>query len=675
GALENGTKVAVKVLRDMAALDDKAFRDEFQNVARLKHQNIVQLLGYCDESEKITVELDDGTKTPAEKIHKALCFEYVDNGSLHKYISDENQGLEWHIRFKIIKGICEGLKHLRVGLNKPLWHLDLKPDNILLDRGMTPKIADFGIARLIIGDEKTRKTINCVGTCGYWPPEFVRFQFISEAFDIFSLGVIITKIMIGTKGYNECATMQPRNLVKHVHNNWKKKLHEVVNLREREVYCQQVKTCIEIASKCLAEDRKQRPRIQDIVVILREADETMVPQQIEQVTDEESILSSSEGDAEASAKINTLINHLSINPTVLPLDKLREITNNFSEDRLLGEGRFGRVYKGIFEDGQIVAVKLLKYAVEDNEVFRHTKNYLIDVVRHKNIVQLLEAVTETREEATEHNGKIVLVKRTRVANCSEYFRNGSLERYISDESHGLDWCTRYRIIKGTCDGLRYLHKEVNIIHVYLKPSNILLDENMVPKIGDISMTRFLGVAETKRTITSFGTMEHLPPEFVTKQVISKKFDIYSLGIIIIKVMAGMSAHSLLHDMNSKEFIELVLGGWSKRLQATSKGRSLDGYCQQVKKCLEIALECMEADMHRRPSIANIVEMLDETETLIPDNGDLLDVHPMELRFIFRPKKHISCLLQLHNEEDDSVAFRLLSNSPKRYLTQRPICGV
>lgn len=161
-------------------------------------------------------------------MHKALCFEYIDNGSLHRYISDENQGLEWHIRFKIIQGICEGLKYLRLGLEKPLWHLDLKPENILLDREMTPKIADFGISRLIVDDENTRKAMSPVGTCGYWPPEFVRFQVFSDAFDIFSLGVIIAKIMIGTKGYHDCATMQPRKLIKHVHNNWKKKLQETV---------------------------------------------------------------------------------------------------------------------------------------------------------------------------------------------------------------------------------------------------------------------------------------------------------------------------------------------------------------------------------------------------------------------------------------------------------------
>ena len=78
----------MKVLRDMAALDDKEFTNEFQNIAKLDHQNIVQLVGYCKESEPVVVEYD-GRQVAAEKLHVALCFEYVNNGSLGNYISGD----------------------------------------------------------------------------------------------------------------------------------------------------------------------------------------------------------------------------------------------------------------------------------------------------------------------------------------------------------------------------------------------------------------------------------------------------------------------------------------------------------------------------------------------------------------------------------------------------------
>ncbi|XP_066339737.1 uncharacterized protein [Miscanthus floridulus] len=596
----NGKEIAVKILRDMAALDDNAFRNEFQNLARLDHRNIVQLVGYCNESEKQTVERDDGTEVIAEKMHVALCFQYVENGSLHKHISDEYQGLHWHIRYKIIKGICEGLKHLRVGLESPVLHLDLKPENILLDKEMVPKIADFGLSRLI-GEERTKQTINSVGTCGYWPPEYVKFQLLSEAFDIFSLGVIITKIMIGNEGYHSFADMLPRKLVKHVHNNWKKRLQETIEPTSLELeayYCQQVKTCIKMASKCLSEDRKERPSIQEIVCALIEAEIMMqnIPLQIEKKVDRTYVMK------------------------YYPYELLRRITDNFSEERLLGEGGFGRVYKGIHEDGREIAVKVLRYfSAFDPEHFQ-AEVETVARFRHENIIQLAGYCYETEQEILPYKGRLVVADRIHSAICFEYLQNGSIERHILDESDGLDWCTRYKIIKGICNGLRYLHEGLPypIIHLDLKPSNILLDGNMVPKISDFGLERVFG-EDKMRTILGFSPMRYLPPEFVTMQIVSKEFDIYSLGIIILEMMAGISAHSLLHDMTSEEFIKFVLGKWRKRLEATLTGRHLlivDIYCNQVKKCIEIALECVEADRQRRPSIGHIVNALDETENRI-----------------------------------------------------------
>ncbi|KAF8694472.1 hypothetical protein HU200_038216 [Digitaria exilis] len=197
------------------------------------------------------------------------------------FLTDENQGLEWHVRYKIIKGICLGIKHLREGLKKPVWHLDLKPENILLDREMMPKIADFGLSRLI-GDERKRKSMNNFGTCGYLPPEYVSLQLLSEAFDIFSLGVIITKIMIGNDGYNKFVDLPHRKLINQVRNNWKKRLQDTVRPGSLDAYCLQVKTCIDLAKRCLNKDRHQRPDIKKIVSTLDEA-EIMIPLQMEQV--------------------------------------------------------------------------------------------------------------------------------------------------------------------------------------------------------------------------------------------------------------------------------------------------------------------------------------------------------------------------------------------------------
>ncbi|CAM0878790.1 unnamed protein product [Alopecurus aequalis] len=273
GVRENGGELAVKVLHNRSGLDSKVFQKEFDNLKGLKHPNIVELVGFCDESEE-ELAFFEGKQVTAERLRMALCLEYVHNGSLYKHISDENTGFTWHTRYKIIKGICEGLKYLREGLESPVMHFDLKPDNILLDKCMVPKIADFGTSKLF-GEENTRKALSSVGTIGYCPPEYIKHQIISKEFDIFSLGVIIVRIMTGHGSYNSVVDMPTRKSVKLVHGSWRKRLCGTMSHASLEVYCNQVKRCIEIALDCLISNRQERPTIHDIVCSLNET-ETMI---------------------------------------------------------------------------------------------------------------------------------------------------------------------------------------------------------------------------------------------------------------------------------------------------------------------------------------------------------------------------------------------------------------
>ncbi|RLM54817.1 putative receptor-like protein kinase [Panicum miliaceum] len=132
---------------------------------KLNHPNIVPLVAYCFESKIIYVE-QEGKYFWAEKPERLLCLEYMPEGSLRGYLSDESCGLDWDRRYKIIEGICFGLHYLHEEWNPktPIIHMDLKPANILLDVNMVPKIADFGLSRLF-GEEQTRTcTTNRFGT-------------------------------------------------------------------------------------------------------------------------------------------------------------------------------------------------------------------------------------------------------------------------------------------------------------------------------------------------------------------------------------------------------------------------------------------------------------------------------------------------------------------------------
>lgn len=120
--------------------------------------------------------------------------------------------------------------------------------------------------------------------------------------------------------------------------------------------------------------------------------------------------------------------------------------------------------------------------------------------------------------------------------------------------------------------------------------------------------------------------------------------------------------------------------WRKRLQATCDDTSVESYCQQVKKCLKLALSCVEHERLKRPSISEIVNMLNETETFIhelttKDKSKLLDVHPLELCFPFEPKKAISCSFRLDNKGNDRIALMVMAKSQKMYSTKLPRPGV
>ncbi|BAT14816.1 Os11g0609500 [Oryza sativa Japonica Group] len=108
GVLENGKEIAVKKLHDIESLDDEKFMNEFVNLMSAQHKNIVQLVGYCYDTRRKVV-LHNGKYVVVHVEERALCFEYLQRGSLDKYLSDESSGFDWCTRYKIIKGICEGV--------------------------------------------------------------------------------------------------------------------------------------------------------------------------------------------------------------------------------------------------------------------------------------------------------------------------------------------------------------------------------------------------------------------------------------------------------------------------------------------------------------------------------------------------------------------------------------
>lgn len=359
-------------------------------------------------------------------------------------------------------------------------------------------------------------------------------------------------------------------------------------------------------------------------------------------------------------------------PTNLALALLQEITENFSEMRKIGEGGFGEVYKGVLHN-RIVAVKRIivsEHTIDDKLFDREVKN-LMKIISHRNVVRFLGFCSNTHREAIKEAGstELVLAQIRERLLCFEYISNRSLDKHITDELRGLEWSIRYKIIKGICHGLHYLHEENNIIHMDLKPGNIMIDDDMVPKITDFGLSRL--DKHTHTSGTRYITQGYCAPEYVNGGKTSKKADMYSLGVIITELVTGCKGDP--DNVN-------VLRRWIHRWDKSPKHTVLSQY-QQVTKCMKIAADCRRKEPADRPFILDIIGILNETEKLTNEHidqislysDDMLGIKPLELRLPFELHKSISSIVELINKTKGYYAFNI--ETPSRQYCTQPNKGI
>uniref|UniRef100_A0ACD5Y8R0 Uncharacterized protein n=1 Tax=Avena sativa TaxID=4498 RepID=A0ACD5Y8R0_AVESA len=587
--LLNGDEVAVKRLFPVNDIDDVVFSNEFSNLMKVQHKNIVRLLHYSYEKLYKHTE-HNGQFSFSEVTDRALCFEYMTLGSLSKHISDESCVYDWPTTYKIIKGTCEGLHHLHKGGGEKscIYHLNLKPDNILLDENLVPKIGDFGLSRLF-GDSNTHQTSRTKGTIGFVPSEYINNYKVTPKNDVFSLGVIIFYILTGGKGYGDYSNALRRQnystnidqgFIESVKDYWKK----TVGYRWDKTDILGITKCAEIAISCVHAGRDSRPSMVEIIVNLNKLDAQIEkilkndpkplplirmvqyekltlmersPVVMEAIKEKMSLLDSGKGNRTMEQQ-NVLEGILegSMKPTHLPLETLWNITEDFSVDRIIGEGGFGKVYKGVVGNKN-VAVKRIRSSMTINQkLFRREVDSQMDV-NHENIVRFLVLCSHTVEtpmENPEAQGRYIYAEIRERLLCFEFVSNGSLDKYITDELRGLEWGTRYRIIKGICAGLHYLHTEKHILHMDLKPANILLDNQMVPKITDFGLSRPMEISQTMTTHYFSSPGYGAPENLFGRGSMSVKSDMYSLGAIIIEMVTGQKGIPA-NNNNFKSYVQ------------------------------------------------------------------------------------------------------------------------
>ncbi|KAK6925597.1 Bulb-type lectin domain [Dillenia turbinata] len=256
---ENRSLVAVKKL-DKVVEADKEFKNEVSAIGRTNHKNLLQLLGFCNEGP-----------------HQLLVYEFMCNGSLADFLFG-NSRPRWYQRMQIAFGTARGLCYMHEECSTQIIHCDIKPQNILLDDSFTPKIGDFGLAKLLKTDQ-TRTITNIRGTKGYVAPEWFKSMPITVKVDVYSFGVLLLELICCRKNFEQEA--EDGNMVL---TDWAFDCYKAGNFKvlveddeEARHDMVQVKRFVMIAIWCIQDDPSMRPTMKVVTQMLEGAFEVPTP--------------------------------------------------------------------------------------------------------------------------------------------------------------------------------------------------------------------------------------------------------------------------------------------------------------------------------------------------------------------------------------------------------------
>ncbi|CAH9103950.1 unnamed protein product [Cuscuta europaea] len=284
------------------------------------------------------------------------------------------------------------------------------------------------------------------------------------------------------------------------------------------------------------------------------------------------------------------------------LATIRAATNNFSDHYKLGEGGFGPVYKGVLSNGEVIAVKRLSKNSNQGELEFKNEVNCVARLQHRNLVRLLGFCLEGTERLLIY----------------EFLPNSSLDHMIFDANkrRRIGWETRHNIIVGITRGLIYLHEDsqLRIVHRDLKASNILLDDNMNPKISDFGMARLLESDDQTRDVTHriVGTYGYMAPEYVIHGQFSSKSDVYSFGVLLLEIITGERIKSFSGGEDEQSLVDYAWSMWNKMTPLVlidSAMPSFSTFTSDIIRCIHIALLCVQENVGSRPTMASVVLML------------------------------------------------------------------
>ncbi|KAJ1398249.1 Serine/threonine-protein kinase, active site [Sesbania bispinosa] len=286
-------------------------------------------------------------------------------------------------------------------------------------------------------------------------------------------------------------------------------------------------------------------------------------------------------------------------------DLLEKATNYFDPANQLGQGGAGSVFKGTLPSGTNVAVKRLFFNSRQWKDGFFNEVNSINGIQHKNVVKLLGCSIEGPETLLVY----------------EYVPNKSLDQILfgKDSENVLTWEKRFQIICGIAEGLAYLHggSGTKIIHRDIKASNIVLDENLNPKIADFGLARSVAENKSHPSTGIVGTLGYMAPEYVTQGQLTEKADVYAFGVMVIEIVCGKK--NSVYTQGSTSVLHSVWKNYKANNITAFVDPSLDGkfVAEEASNALQAGLLCTQSSVTLRPSMSEVVQMLTKKDYIIP----------------------------------------------------------
>jgi serine/threonine protein kinase/Leucine-rich repeat (LRR) protein len=283
-------------------------------------------------------------------------------------------------------------------------------------------------------------------------------------------------------------------------------------------------------------------------------------------------------------------------------------TNNFNMSNQVGQGGYGKVYKGVLADGMIVAIKRAQEGSLQGEKEFLTEIQLLSRLHHRNLVALIGYCEEEDEQMLVY----------------EFISNGTLREHLSAKYKvPLIFAMRMRIAIDSAKGILYLHTEADppIFHRDIKATNILLDSRFTAKVADFGLSRLAPVPDLEGDLPTHvstvvkGTPGYLDPEYFLTHKLTDKSDVYSLGVVFLELLTGMQPIS-----HGKNIVRQVNMAYQSGMIFSIIDEKMGSYTPEcVEKFLSLALKCCQDETESRPSMGEVVHELENIWDMMPES--------------------------------------------------------